>query len=256
MYAELNVSQLEIDPTYQRVASTPQDKKRFDTFVASIVENFDPNLLGVLSVATDDGRYYVWDGQARLSALRVLGVEKVWCQIGDLSQTEQAALFAQQTHRRSLHPLQRHRAALVAGDKEATVINDIVQEAGLETSRAGIQAVQSLYWIYRRGGPTLLGDTLTIAAACWQDSPQGFSDRILKGLGVFLERFPAYQVDRDDIRKTFANVSPDVILGKASRAARTPAGSNNYMEVARCLTEAFNRAANRKLRFETKKNKK
>ena len=61
---DLNIKDLISSQAYQRNI----DQKR----ISYIVSNFDPHKIGVIKVSFRDGKYYVYDGQHRIAALKVL----------------------------------------------------------------------------------------------------------------------------------------------------------------------------------------
>ena len=61
---QLNTKDLVSSQAYQRDI----DQKE----VAYIVSNFDPHQFGIIKVSYRDGKYYVYDGQHRITAIKVL----------------------------------------------------------------------------------------------------------------------------------------------------------------------------------------
>lgn len=96
---------------------------------------FSPALVAPLG----DGHYAVIDGQHRIHAAALRGIEKVPCMIVDVDLTEQAHAFVgvnDQVTRITIHHV--FRAALAAGEEWAIQANNAVSDAGcrLMTSNA------------------------------------------------------------------------------------------------------------------------
>lgn len=244
VYRELPINRLFIKEIYQR-----DQNAQFDKWVNETTDNFDPDLLGVLMVAEENGQYFVWDGQGRLELLKRLGFTHAWCQISEADERRQAELFGQQVNRRNLTWTDRHKAAIVEGNEAALDIDVVAQtygyNVGLGENR--IRAVGALYWIYSRGGSALLDDVLRTIATDWSETKDGLSDRAMKGLGFFYNAFPPDVVDRDEAIKVFADVSPSQILGESAKNTQVTSGSNNSAEFARLLMKHFNKKMGRRL---------
>lgn len=244
VYCEIPLSSLKIKHEYQR-----EQNSQFDKWVNNTVETFDPDLLGVLMVADENGQYFVWDGQGRLEVLKRLGFTSTWCQISDADERRQAELFGQQVNRRNLTWTDRHKAAIIEGNPVSLDIEIIANEYGYSVGRGSnnIRAVGALYWIYDRGGYDLLNDVLRTISTCWGETREGLSDRAMKGLGFFYNAFPASVVDRDEAIVVFNDVSPGQVLGEAAKMAQTTSGSNSASEFARILMKKFNKKLGRRL---------
>lgn len=86
--ADVPVKCLVTDGNYQRPASR---------LVKDIAENYDPTLVKFLEVSYRDGLFHVIDGQNRLAASKIVGVESLPCIIYEgLTEEEEARRFAEQ----------------------------------------------------------------------------------------------------------------------------------------------------------------
>ncbi len=61
---DLNTKDLVSNQPYQRDINQKE--------VAYIVSNFDPHQIGVIKVSYRDGKYYVYDGQHRITAFKIV----------------------------------------------------------------------------------------------------------------------------------------------------------------------------------------
>lgn len=249
VYLSMDLAKLQIDPDYQRDLNSPKAQQ----LLKKLVDQYNPHLLGVLSVAEHNGVYSVWDGQLRLSALRERGEHEAMCLVSpDCSPQEQASLFLMQVDRRNLTSAQYHKAALAAQNPDATLIEKTINQYNVTTgtlrNETTIRAIGALYWIYKRGGQPLLDDTIQVTVgAGWAATHDGFSDRVLKGLSFFLGAFPASVASRDECILAFSEINPAVPLGEATSKANTPS-SNVHALFAGVLLRQYNRSTGKRLR--------
>lgn len=256
-YKEVPLDDLYIDPSYQR---DPKDPK-FQKMVDSIVADFYPELLHALDVAEHGGKFWVWDGQARLEALKTLRSQgrwpdKVMCKLSDADRVQQATFFIRQTHRRSLRPGERHKAAVTAQDKLALAVELVFNEQGLTLGPNGdVKAVRSCELICAQYGPEVLGDTLRIAFGAWHGRHYGLSDRTLYGLALLLDEFDGSEVNRDKALEAFKDVSPEAIHREVT-ATTSVHGSNNRTAVAMKLGSEYNSRTGGRIHWKTRLNAK
>lgn len=187
-YAVLPTDALFVDARYQRPLSH---------FANEITENWDPTLVGTLVVSRRAAnRYAIVDGQHRFAAGQTLGVGALPCVVYDLSERDEAHLFARlQRLRRNVRPLDRYRAELFAGDERAVFINRQLKRFGITATNASgstvgpddLAAIVSLEWIYNRD-PELIPRVLETLIAAWPQRSGRFAGEILKGLALFFTR--------------------------------------------------------------------
>lgn len=253
-YRELPVKDLIVDPRYQREL----DEKR----VKRMVENFNPNLLGVLQVTETPvpNQYAVWEGQHRLELLRRLGIDTVWCQISDdadgvHTSEDQALLFEQaQKERKNLSWDDLHKSRCFRNDKDSADIEQIVNTLGFRVGGAtdrSIGAVGSLYEIYKNYGPDTLQSSIYTAAQAWHAAHGrgAFGDRILRGLAHFYRAYEGQGVDPDDVARALKNETPKGLIQAAGQKSRGATGTNAYREFSRVVANVYNRQVGRKLRL-------
>lgn len=130
----LHLDRLSMDASYQR--STDNDASR--RLIASIAANFDWRLCTPLVVSRRaDGSFAVIDGQHRLLAARLRGMDDLPCCVFTYeSAEEEAKMFvAANRSRKAMNRLDDFHAALAAGDSEAHQVLQIVSDAGLTVAR-------------------------------------------------------------------------------------------------------------------------
>src|SRR5437588_10102307 len=132
----LALESLEVPKSYQRQQRWP--------LVHKIVRDFDPDLVGVLTVCRDRaGKLWLLDGQHRWLALVDLGHEHAYCEVlHDVPLERQAAIFSGRNSRRiAPHPRDAFRADHAANEPEVVAIVRTLERHGYlppyGTSKAG-----------------------------------------------------------------------------------------------------------------------
>lgn len=208
---------IKIDDRYQRPVSLSQIKK--------IVNNFKPALFGVLELSRRDGSFTVFDGQHRLQAAKELGIISVPAVIhDDLNVEQEATLFSElQTERRSLMPMDRFKARLVAKEELAIKINEMLEKNNFEIARNKheddgnrIQAVTALERIETRYGIAHLDKTLQELRILWGTDPGVSQGKLIEGMALFLAGYGTNRRYTEDVKTRLRAVSPLVIVRRST----------------------------------------
>ena len=135
--AFLPIASLVIDASYQREIT-----KQGRANVRRIAERFNWSMFGtVIVAAVSGGRYAIVDGQHRVTAAAICGIDKVPCQIIAARPGEQAAAFrAINGNVTKLHALQLFHAAVAAGDAQACAVAAVCAAAGVQIVRSPTQS--------------------------------------------------------------------------------------------------------------------
>jgi hypothetical protein len=168
--------QLLIDETYQRSLEVESSQ----ALIRRIAIQWDWGLCQPLFVARRaDGGLYVVDGQHRLAAAVLRGdIAQLPCVVSHFDSPEQeaGAFVALNQQRRPLNALDLFKAALAAGDKDALLIKQCVDEAGLslangsnnQSMKAGsIANIGGLQRCERIYGAVVLSTSLKVLAAAY-----------------------------------------------------------------------------------------
>ena len=129
VFVMVPVEDLHIDESYQRPVQS---------HVNTIAREWDNMKCDPLKINyRQDGRLYVWDGQHRLIALRMMGVDYVLCVITvGLTQEQEAALFGCQGNGiKKPNPYDIFKANVCAGEKIDTAIKAMCSKYGLAVNR-------------------------------------------------------------------------------------------------------------------------
>ena len=233
------IEQIELSkcvPTgYQRVTSDSQVKK--------IVENFDENKLGVLTVSWRDGKYRLADGLHRSKALKILGYTHAPCVVlTGLTYEQEADFFRRQNeNRRGITTFDDFKAGLEAKDAVCLEINEILHENGFQIGRGGffkIASVNALFTIVKDYGYRTLDDTLFILANTWSTVPEASNYDFLLGTAEFIYRYGAMGFT-ERLKNKIAVIFYD--YAEAMRVVRGAKTLPPRMKFCRILVEHYNK---------------
>lgn len=168
---------------------------RYQRDLKPITGEFDPRIVGMLTLSErprQGKQYSVIDGQRRRDLIKREGIDIAPCVIFyDLSVEDEATLFSLfQRERKTITPYERYRADLVAGHPTVKAIDKILREEGFEmapfeTTPKSVRAVRAVETIYGEE-PELLRKTLQLVARTWPEVPGSASEKMLKGLSIFV----------------------------------------------------------------------
>lgn len=213
-YKQINSSSIFSDPAYQRAVDF--------TRVKNIVSNFNQSLVNPIKVSSRDNKYYVFDGQHTLAALKMRNGNKdlaVECKVyTGLTQQNEARLFSEQNGiSRAVRSNARMKALYTAGDKEITEMHDLIVSQGLKLDfseskgKGKIIACATIYKIYRKTTCSEFRDILQIIQESWNGEPESFNKEILTGMFVFYTMFKD-KIDKKKAVSQFQKISPQAII--------------------------------------------
>lgn len=188
------VDQLNVDQSYQR-----EDDASLRRRAERYASEWDPYQLGELHVAERaDGTYWVVDGQTRLLAARLRGIQNLRCfVVRGLDHEGEASLFRKLNKNRTVvGAWGDFRAALTARDPAALSIAEVVESCGFAIGRSGggrtIKAVGTLQKVHQVGGPGLLRSALTAIAEAWDGDKDAAESLAINGVSSFLHQYQAH----------------------------------------------------------------
>lgn len=123
------VEDLHIDESYQRPVQN---------HVRTIAEEWDDMKCDPLKINyREDGNLYVWDGQHRLVALKIMGIDYVLCVITvGLTQKQEAALFGCQGNGiKKPNPYDIYKANVCSGEEIDSAIKGMCDKYGLSVDK-------------------------------------------------------------------------------------------------------------------------
>ena len=129
VFAVVALDELHIDESYQRP---------LQNHVNVIAKDWNPTKCDPLKINfREDGNFYVWDGQHRLSAAKLRGIKYLLCDITvGLTQKQEASLFGcQGIGIKKPDPYDIFKANVCAGEKIDTEIKAMCEKYGLSVNR-------------------------------------------------------------------------------------------------------------------------
>lgn len=237
----LQVDNLSIDNSYQRHV--------VQRLVDLIASNYNPLLAGKIVVSHRNGNSFVVDGQQRWHGARGAGINSMAAiGITGLGQVEEANLFLALNHGRvAVRAIDNFRAAYVAGEMFAVVINEVVENLGgriwglnQPISDSDLQAVEALRWVYTRGGRRGLEETLQINRAAFGELTSATAPGLLVKAIFAVISMHREEVDRDRLARQIAAKGPAQLANLAHGMGEilgAAAGSRSYYLA---LLQAYN----------------
>lgn len=228
-YRKLMITDLSVDPTYQRELSPMRVNK--------MGADWQPAMVGTLEVSDRGGQYVVFDGQHRMAAATIAGVRELPAIVHQgLTQEQEAELFARlQRERKPLSRFEQFRAKLVARNADALAIDKIVRDAGYTisgTRHSGpdkIVAVASLERVYADHGGEGLRSTLDLIGRAWDGDEGSFIGQMIEGVALVIRTHGTRITDAHV--KRLGAVAPRVVLRRAANHVNGT-GAISYATVA------------------------
>jgi len=175
---------------YQRPLSTSK--------VDTIVKEFDPVGIGTVLISKRNDKYYIFDGQHRVSALKRLGIDTVDCIVYEgMSYQDEANAFKYfNGDNKKATALETANARYEAGDELVHAIDRAVKATGLKvdfksTNNYGtIQAYKALEATFKKYGPQKLQRTLNYIQKVFRNNfPNLYSADNIRGFTLFFESY-------------------------------------------------------------------
>ena len=237
-YKQINSKFLISDNAYQRTV----DMKR----VKRIVAKFNENLVNPIKVSYRDGKFYVFDGQHTLAALKLRNNNNdllVDCKLyKGLTQQEEAELFSEQTGiARIVETNAKFKALYVAGNIEVCEFKELTEKAGIRMDFSKgkaankIIACREAFNIYKKTTSREYVEILSMIKNTWDGSAESYNREILGGVFIFYQKYKG-EFNIKIFEKQLAKVSPIFIIreGKLSLSA----GNEKY---AKKIYEIYNK---------------
>lgn len=217
--------------TYQR----PLD----EALVRKIVAHWNPNLMNLPKVSHRDGKYYVFDGQHTIEALKLKNNGKdldIVCRIySGMTYEDEARLFAAQNGiSKNVTTMQKLRALYEAKDPDVVRVTDIVIEYGYAdpiknnsgNCPNGFRTLPTALKIYEKCGEGRLRQVLKIITGAWGNDKNGCRSGILNGINIVLSLYMG-EFKEADLINSLKRVSP-VKLYADAKADTAHSGANRF----------------------------
>ena len=217
--------------TYQR----PLD----EALVRKIVAHWNSNLMNLPKVSRRDGKYYVFDGQHTIEALKLKNNGKdldIPCRIySGMTYEDEARLFAAQNGiSKNVTTMQKLRALYEAKDPDVVRVTDIVIEYGYadpiknnsSNCPTGFRTLPSALKIYEKCGEGRLRQVLKVITGAWGNDKDGCRSGILNGINIVLSLYMG-EFKEADLINSLKRVSPVKLFADA-KADTAHSGANRF----------------------------
>lgn len=215
--------------------------------VRRIVQDFDPDLFGVVTVAemNGTGTHHIIDGQHRVEALRRLGWadQAVPCVIrSSHDKADVARMFDGINTAKKPQYVDRFRVRVTAGYPLETSVAQVIERHGYEVGLGSthdhrkFSAVQAAVNVANKHGIDVLDDVLSVSVDAWGHHRDAVHMSIVGGLAQVV----AAGADLPRLAKRLAsNVTPGQLVGKA-RSLRDVQGGTLANCVAHVAVSIYN----------------
>lgn len=238
---EIHTDRLTSGLPYQR----PVNPREVDR----LIREWDERLLDPVTVSFRDGKFYVIDGQHRISAMRKMnggnGV-MVNCKVyNGLTYEQEAALcYRLDKAKKRLSLSQSTNALAESGeDAEVTEIRQLVENGGfvwaLGKSRGGtgeIVSTRALVNAYRLLGGATFTRMLQLLWDTWEGDPRSLTAAILSGMALFVKTYETEISDKTFVSR-LSQADPDEINRRGRADFSTSSVALRY---ARVILEKYN----------------
>lgn len=210
-----------------------------EALVRKIVAHWNPDLMNLPKVSRRDGKYYVFDGQHTIEALKLKNNGKdldIPCRIySGMTYEDEARLFAAQNGiSKNVTTMQKLRALYEAKDPDVVRVTDIVIEYGYadpiknnsNNCPNGFRTLPSALKIYEKCGEGRLRQVLKIITGAWGNDKNGCRSGILNGINIVLSLYMG-EFKEADLINSLKRVSP-VKLYADAKADTAHSGANRF----------------------------
>lgn len=222
--------------TFDRVYQRAVDPNR----VRKIAQSFTPSGLGTITVSKrPDGKLVIVDGQHRVTVVSSIGYEgRLNCQVYEgLSLAEEAQLFLLLNDYKTISPVDRFHAKVIAADPDSVEIRDILGRHGWTVTQtnstgalASITEVERLYHggVTKKGPrPDLVDLVIDVITIAWGHDCHGVHNAIIGGLGQLFARYDIKLDSQIKIVDELSKVRPGNLLAKARNLQDSRGGTVN-----------------------------
>ena len=243
----INVSELNVDPRYQRLKRKAHVKR--------IASNLDHDAFGSLCVGRRrDGTHWVVDGFQRLSACEMAEISKVPCDVFESEgPAHEARIFRLKNRDRvGVNSNDLFKALIAERDPDTLKIVKICANHGFEimTERTfsstpdELACVAAIQKAYKHGN---LDKTLEILRLAWDGEQDATRGDILAGVSQFVRL--AGEFDQPRLTKKLSKKSPLSLLRFSDNFRQMLGGGSRAKGIAMAIAEMYNKGA-RKNRIE------
>ena len=216
----LPLNMLRIDTNYQRDLNLSK--------VRYIVNNFDPDLVGIPQVSYRDGMLFVFDGQHTIKALSLVNNDPAYpivCKVYyGLSEEEEAELFHKfNTSRTPINAISIIKAQAAYGDEKIKSFLHCTKSAGFiidptkpRNCRYGIRAVRTALNCFSSLGAENYKFMLALLRKTWRGERWSLNQNMLNAMELLLRVFWHELHEIDDFAKKMSKFTDNDINKEAA----------------------------------------
>lgn len=237
----LPVKQLVVDPEYQRGISGVGRKN-----VIRIASTFNWAMFAPVIVSgVGSNQYAIVDGQHRVTAAALLGIDNVPCCIIEAKRGEQAAAFkAINGNVTRMHTTSMLHASIAAGESDALRLKAVADRAGVVILRypkpvsamspGETIAVSSIRRAIDRFGDDIVALSLEMLATAGGGIAGSLKQQSIVGTAEVLHDHPEWRNDKKKLTFAFSDIDiPSMLMDAFEQSARRPGVSPlNMFEAA------------------------
>lgn len=222
---------------YNRSIDTRRAKK--------IAAFYNEHLFDPIVVGRHGSDYSIIDGQHRVFAAKLLGLDSIMCKIiDDIDYAKEAELFTEYNGKQTRKPLdafELYKGRFESGEDAAVRMSKIAEMFGFViTNQVGdnkIACVSIMNSIITRYGPDAMATTLAVVKSAWagdKDSLRGF---ILEGVCILISHCKG--IDNARLSAKLKAATPLKLLAEADN---DPNGGKKSVRVARQMLRYYNKS--------------
>lgn len=237
----MRTSVLKIDPAYQR----PLDQGR----VARIARAWSDARCLMLEVnRRPNGEYFVMNGQHRLAAAQLAGVEWLPCRIFSFPRTELEALWfaGQAQESRTVKALDQMKALVHGGDADAAGLTALLAKHGYSwnwTTGKGVpgttRAADALKTEWKRDSVEL-DIILGLISEVWGDAENAVGDATVNALRFFRHKY-AGRFDDARLRHALRGTEPNTLRKRAQVRAQLAGSGTAEHHLCEMIAELYDK---------------
>jgi len=245
----LNPAVLRMLSTSKLTSGLPYQRPIDERNVEKLIREWNNAVLDPLVVSFRDNRFYLVDGQHRVSAMRKMNGGNdlmVMCKIHTgLTYEEEADLCYQLDQSKTRLTMAQSAKALMESGKNAEVqdIHRLIEQNGFTWIHGKkyakpyeIIATQMVISAYRLLGSADFSRMLGLLNSVWHGDPYSLSGAFISGMALFLKTYSAKLKDHIFIRR-LSGVAPEVIIQDGKQDFTT---NKRTLRYARAILNKYN----------------
>lgn len=238
--SKVKPNDLKIDSSYQRQTSSSK--------VNAIIRNYNPKAIGVITLSMrENGDLYIIDGAHRVEALKKMNLGEYDVNsivYFELSLSDEAELFVLFNNSRTKPKRSDlHKAAVIAGDANSILIDQMLERNGLRIENRPtdgvVRAIGTLHKVGNKIGIDNLEKVVKILRDAYGPHSSSFQSELLTALSMIVIRYKNVDIDR--LTTCLSQMGkPTFIISKAANLCNSQSPFLKYQTLALMIIEQYN----------------